>query len=147
MAACSGVIRDNSGVWLSGFMHNIGLCSVKEAELWGFFKGSLLARQKGFRKVIWELDCNQLVQMISKQDWKCHGNFLLSKAVRQLLALDWVVKVTHAYKEANKLADWLAGEGRHMPLGSHILDSPPNGCLSLLLNDCSGSSYARSCFC
>ncbi|KAH1080815.1 hypothetical protein J1N35_020576 [Gossypium stocksii] len=34
-AATGGLVKDENGVWHSGFARNIGICSIVEAELWG----------------------------------------------------------------------------------------------------------------
>ncbi|KAK8635385.1 hypothetical protein V6N13_004123 [Hibiscus sabdariffa] len=37
--ACGGVARGNGGEWVFGYNKGIGLCSIKEAELWGILIG------------------------------------------------------------------------------------------------------------
>lgn len=43
IATRGAVLRDKVGVWLCGFMQNIGVCLSREAELWGVFKGLTMA--------------------------------------------------------------------------------------------------------
>ncbi|KAJ7979522.1 Ribonuclease H [Quillaja saponaria] len=37
LAGAGGVLRHFYGFWLSGFSHNLGVCSTIVAELWGVF--------------------------------------------------------------------------------------------------------------
>lgn len=57
LITAGGAIRNAKADWLNGFMLKIGIGSVLEAELWGVFRGILLARDNGFRKVWIEPDC------------------------------------------------------------------------------------------
>jgi len=41
MAAAGGLLRDEQGRWLSGFMVNIGQSTNTVAELWGLLSGLL----------------------------------------------------------------------------------------------------------
>ncbi|KAL6203406.1 hypothetical protein ACLB2K_027106 [Fragaria x ananassa] len=41
--SAGGVIRDHTGVWIGGFMVNIGVGEVLQAEAWGLFYGIQLA--------------------------------------------------------------------------------------------------------
>lgn len=41
-AGCGGLIRNNEGGFLGGFVKNLGVCSVIMAELWGVCEGLLL---------------------------------------------------------------------------------------------------------
>ncbi|KAJ8751114.1 hypothetical protein K2173_016295 [Erythroxylum novogranatense] len=39
VAAAGGVLRSTNGSWLAGFAHNLGICSVTNAKLWGLLDG------------------------------------------------------------------------------------------------------------
>ncbi|OMO64514.1 hypothetical protein CCACVL1_21697, partial [Corchorus capsularis] len=51
LAAASGLIRDASGRWLTGFMAHRGVCSNTVAELQAIRHGLELAWIQGYRKV------------------------------------------------------------------------------------------------
>ena len=59
-AHASGLIRNGNGHWVSGFIMNIGNCTILRAELWGLFQGLSLAWSIGVRKLHVECD-NKLV--------------------------------------------------------------------------------------
>lgn len=56
MVAVGGLIRDDTGRWLGGFMHNIGVSTLIGAELWVVNSGLELAWEMRFRKLILEVD-------------------------------------------------------------------------------------------
>src|SRR5689334_1263909 len=55
-AASGGVLRDDKGAWLHGYVRNLGSCSVVMAELWGIIDGLSLAWEQGYRRVWIETD-------------------------------------------------------------------------------------------
>lgn len=66
--------------------------------------------------------------------------------IKHLMARDWIVKVTHVFREANRCADWLAGFAFTQTLGIHFFDHHPMGLGSLLLADICGVSWPRVWF-
>ncbi|KAL4325308.1 hypothetical protein GQ457_11G022240 [Hibiscus cannabinus] len=104
MSASGGVIRDEAGEWLLGFAHSIGSCSILCAELWTAFDSPLFAWQRGFRKVILELDNMQVVLILSGES-SALGDNLLVVQIKELFVRQWDIRVRHIVREANKVAD------------------------------------------
>ncbi|KAL8140791.1 hypothetical protein V2J09_006812 [Rumex salicifolius] len=50
--ATRGVIRDETGAWITSFTHNSGSCSVPQAKVWDILGGLQLAWDNGHRQVI-----------------------------------------------------------------------------------------------
>jgi ribonuclease HI len=111
VAGCGGVIRGSHGEWLGGFAKGVGLCSAFVAELWGVFEGLSLAYRLGFRNVELEVDSETVVCVIKTGCLKSNGGYSLLKRIKQLMAKDWRVEVSHIYREANKCADAMANIG------------------------------------
>ncbi|KAG7594034.1 Reverse transcriptase domain [Arabidopsis thaliana x Arabidopsis arenosa] len=63
----------------------------------------------------------------------CHG----------FIARDWIVRISHVYREANGLADDLANHAFSLPLGFHLFESRPEFVAGRLLEDVSGVAYPR----
>ncbi|KAL4323510.1 hypothetical protein GQ457_11G022220 [Hibiscus cannabinus] len=124
MAASSGVICDEAGEWLLGFVHSIGSCSILCVELWAAFDSLSLAWQRGFRKVIIELDNMQVVLILNGETSALGDNFLVVR-IKVLLVRQWDVPVRHIVREANKVADGLARLVRGEPIGEWFYDIPP----------------------
>ncbi|CAN1137912.1 Putative ribonuclease H protein At1g65750 [Linum perenne] len=72
------------------------------------------------KKVNLQIDSNVAVLAIcgQQQDDSRHSHILLQ--IRQLIDRDWTVKVTHIYRERNRVADLLAHHGHDLSLGSHF---------------------------
>lgn len=48
-ASAGGIIRNDKGKWYRGFVHNIGICTVPTAELWGMVHGLEFSWDLGIR--------------------------------------------------------------------------------------------------
>ncbi|CAA0812513.1 DEAD-box ATP-dependent RNA helicase 51 [Striga hermonthica] len=62
--SAGGLARDSHGHWLGGFLLNVSLCTITEAELWGLFHGLRLAWALGAKKVLVEVDNSSVVAML-----------------------------------------------------------------------------------
>ncbi|CAN1150854.1 Putative ribonuclease H protein At1g65750 [Linum perenne] len=81
---------------------NLGICSITRAELRGAMTGLQIAWDRGFRRIIVQLD---------------------SRVVVQLLLGDGEDSHQHSYREGNRAADYLAGIGHALPTGVHDVSS------------------------
>lgn len=61
-AGYGGVIRDERGVWISGFSKNLGSCNVILAEIWGMYEGLKITKSLGLRRV--DVNVDSLVNSI-----------------------------------------------------------------------------------
>ncbi|KAF7830690.1 putative glycerophosphodiester phosphodiesterase, protein kinase RLK-Pelle-LRK10L-2 family [Senna tora] len=123
-ASCGGVIRDCSGTWQKGFVFNIGVCGVVESELWGILKGLEVAWSHGCRKLCLESDSQRALEMVKKGVEASHVDAALVERVRCMLQRNWVVDLVHIYREANKVAYFMAVSGHTSPVGLVILEVP-----------------------
>lgn len=55
-AGCGGMLRDEHGRWIAGYVMNVGVTTAYQAELWGILKGLEVTWDLGFRKAIIERD-------------------------------------------------------------------------------------------
>ena len=63
----------------------------------------------------------------------CHG----------FISRDWIVRITHVYRETNRLADELANYAFTLPLGFYALDSCPLCLESIVEDDVRGTTFLR----
>ncbi|GAU38532.1 hypothetical protein TSUD_320040 [Trifolium subterraneum] len=111
ISGCGGDIRGNQGEWLRGFAKNVGNCSAFVAELWRVLEGLCLAQRMGFFNVELSIDSQAVVQVLKVgKVHSIHGMAIL-KRIRGMLVLNWVVEISHEYREANKCPDALANIG------------------------------------
>ncbi|KAL5846735.1 hypothetical protein ACOSQ3_010259 [Xanthoceras sorbifolium] len=132
--AVGGVIRNSLGQWLGGFTANKGSGS-----------GLLYAWQAGYKFLIVETDSANVVKLLSQGVQDCHPLFYLLQKCQSLIQEDWVCKIVNIYREANKMADYLAKMGQHSDLGVNFLEDLPVSCLEIIKKDDSGWSASRSC--
>ena len=114
------------------------MCSVLSPELWGLLHGLRMAWDHGFRRLQVGVDNKSIVHILERAHPPANENAILVKAIRELLARDWIVQMEHAYREVNCAADFLASYTLTIPIGLHVLLSPPPIIFGLLCNDAYG---------
>nr|GLL45961.1 uncharacterized protein LOC109163410 [Ipomoea trifida] len=143
LASAGGLARDHLGDWLYGFITKIGSTYSFAAELWGLREGLRLAKTKGFRRVVLEMDSESVVALLNG-DLEDHGCYsTLVKDCRFLLDSFEQRTLQHILREGNKCADHLANMGQLGEWGTVILDSPPASIEVLLAADAAGASSLR----
>ncbi|PNY17996.1 ribonuclease H [Trifolium pratense] len=65
------------------------------------------------------------------------------RRIKQLLDLNWNVRISHTCREANRCADVLANMWCIAQHGLHVFDIPPPKVVSVLDNDLRGVSLPR----
>ena len=90
-----------------------------------------------------EVDSMCVTQMISKQVVVPNVSYALVVAVRDFFNRNWQVCLTHIYREANSVADFMANMAHSLPNGMHLFTSPPVGIYSIILQDMIG--VAKPC--
>jgi ribonuclease HI len=123
---------------LGGFVKNIDRCAALVAELWGVLEGLKLAHTKGFNKVEVSVDSMAVITSIRKGEGSSATGCRLVQRIRQLMELDWEVKLWHDYREANHCANGLT----EMSLNIHgeivFFDSCPEQIKELFDDNVSG---------
>ncbi|XP_061350360.1 uncharacterized protein LOC133295534 [Gastrolobium bilobum] len=130
-AACGGLIRDEYGNWVSGFVYNIGSCDPLTAEFWGILKGLQFAWEMKVQNLIVESDSLQAIQAIvgKREDNACYA---LSNTIQRLLDKDWHTVLLHVRREGNLCADWIAKFAFNVHDRFLVLGSIPSGLGPLL---------------
>ncbi|KAG7556791.1 Ribonuclease H domain [Arabidopsis suecica] len=143
-ATAGGALRGEDGEWLGGFALNIGICSAPLAELWGVYYGLVIAWERGFRRVELEVDSELVVGFLQAGISDTHLLSFLVRLCHGFISRDWLVRVSHVYREANRLADGLANYVFSLDLGFLSLDSCPECVVSIMLEDVNGIGVPRS---
>ena len=144
LAGCGRVFRDATGTWVLGFARNLGLSSVIMVELWAILTALDLAWTGGIKKLWLEADSRVAIQFTKERVTNDHPLSTNVMQIRDYFQRDWHIKVTHAYRESNKVADFLAGHAHLLQIGLHVLQYPPPGCGTILLDDLAGVSFFRT---
>ncbi|KAL5748778.1 hypothetical protein ACOSQ2_026075 [Xanthoceras sorbifolium] len=103
--AAGGAIRDSNGQWLGGFTVNKGTGSALDSEVWGMVEGLLYAWQDGYKFLLVETDCFTVFEVLGQETKECHPLFNLLQKCKSIIHGDWVCKIVHTHRDANKLAD------------------------------------------
>ncbi|KAG7578377.1 Ribonuclease H domain [Arabidopsis thaliana x Arabidopsis arenosa] len=143
LATAGGVLHDGDGIWRGGFALNIGVCSAPLAELWGVYYGLYIAWEKRITRLELEVDSEIVVGFLKTGIDDSHPLSFLVRLCYGFLSRDWIVSVSHVYREANRLADGLANYAFSLPLGFHLLESKPDVVDSIVFDDAIGSAYPR----
>ena len=109
-AGGGGVVRDHEGEILAAFSTGFEGCSSGlEAEVLALRFGVVLAKRHGNR--VWiESDAEQVVHWLSSEQLGSSEVCLeMARIRKEVQGLDW--KVSHIFREGNKVADFLAGIG------------------------------------
>ncbi|GAU38338.1 hypothetical protein TSUD_61990 [Trifolium subterraneum] len=143
IVGCGGVTRGNHGEWLGGFAKCVGICSVFVAESWGVFEGLSYVHRLGFRKVVLHIDSEVVVRVIKNGSSDSSAGSSLLTQIWRLLEMDWIVEVSHTYREANNCADALANLGCSLDYDTVIFNDFPPQIRNIFDTDLMGISSPR----
>ena len=125
-ASAGGLLRNNKGEWIRGFLINIGLTDSLNAELWGVRQGLKVARELGLSNVILQTDAAVVVTLLTTgMDYAGHPLGVLLEDCKRLIVSFSNLTVKHVFREANKCADKLANLAHGVDQGIIDLVSPP----------------------
>ncbi|KAL7243119.1 hypothetical protein ACSBR1_015521 [Camellia fascicularis] len=102
-----GLFRDTKSSWILGYSGKLDVATSLEAEIWAIYHGTTIIHEKGWRNVIIETDCQDVVNLINEG---AHPNCSYRALVEDIKFLtsrmDCIIK--HIFQEANQCADTLA---------------------------------------
>lgn len=111
-AGGGGVLRDCRGSFIRAFSTIFGCCSAYRAEITSATIGLEMAKAMGISKLELQMDnkaCVEVIQISSHHGGECVH---LLTACRALILSDgWEVRLSHCYREGNKVTDRLANIG------------------------------------
>ena len=90
------------------------------------------------KRLLVEVDSLCISQMISKQVVVPNVFYALVVAVRDLLSRNWQVSLTHIFREANLVADFMVYMAHSAPHRLHLFTSPLMGIYLIILQDIFG---------
>ncbi|KAK8993536.1 hypothetical protein V6N11_033631 [Hibiscus sabdariffa] len=138
LAVIGGVIRDKNGDWIVGFTRPVGRCSVLLAELWALHDMLARAWSFGFRRVVIETDCLEVIWILQRSSNSLSGNGLVA-SIWYWIDQNWELVVCHSPRTCNLFADRLATWGRLNSQEALTLLSPPSSLLAVVEADKSGT--------
>ncbi|KAJ1393879.1 Ribonuclease H-like superfamily [Sesbania bispinosa] len=113
------------------------------AELRGVCLPLELAWHKGLRKVSVECDFQVGVQLIQQGTQPSHPYYFIVHRIRGMLLRDWKTHLSHVWREANTVADHLAGFVSQSHFDVNIFLQPPDTGLLHVYYDSIGNIRSR----
>lgn len=144
LAGGGGVLRDCRGGFIKAFAANYGVCTAYKAEMKVVLQGLKMARDLGVSKLIIQMDNLACIQVLKNEDYHGGECFQIIKQCWTLLRCeDWDIKLMHCYREANRVADWLANRGAIQDLKVEFFQEASQGLARLLHDDVAGVALPR----
>ncbi|KAL4298591.1 hypothetical protein AHAS_Ahas17G0016200 [Arachis hypogaea] len=140
---CGGVIRNEQGRWVAGFMANLVCCSAFWAEMWGIYHGLKIAWDLGLRRIIMESDSTAVVTILNKKEGLHSHLEPLVRSIANLMQKNWELRIENIYREDNKCTNWLAKENLKSLSGCQFIDSLPCNLRLILNDDCRGTTLPQ----
>nr|XP_004309966.2 PREDICTED: uncharacterized protein LOC101295881 [Fragaria vesca subsp. vesca] len=119
-----GIFRDHLGQVLCCFSGNLGIATALEAELQAVIHAIQMASQRGWRSLWIESDSTLVIHFLSSFQVDVPWRFTTEWFNCRTILTSMTVKVSHIYREGNRVADCLANFGADNA-GVHWWDSYP----------------------
>jgi len=117
---------------------------ISQCKTTSGFQGLLLAKEKGSKKLIVQIDLIIVVGTL-KGSMTCNARHhgIVQRWNDLLQSLDWEVRVTHCYRELNQVADSLVNLGVGLNGDFVYFNEPPRKVLTLLYADQVGAKFSK----
>lgn len=138
-----GVLRRHDGSWIYGFGGNIGFSSILQAELLALYHGLRVAWDQGHRHLVCYSDSTLAIQLVNTTVNPWHLFAPIISNIKDLMARDWHLQLSHTWREANATADFMAKMGANCNEAWQEFAEPPDGILPLLQDDALRVQFAR----
>lgn len=134
-SGAGGVFRNHEGIWLKGFSIRLGKGDSFRAELWGVKQGLQLARTLSFNRIELNCDAKSVVDVLLADVCPISSCSNLIYQCRLLLRSFQAIKISHSFREASGVADYLAKFGATMDLNYQEFNDAPSFVFPFLTHD------------
>ncbi|KAL4290899.1 hypothetical protein GQ457_14G017950 [Hibiscus cannabinus] len=124
-AAIGCLFLNDQGSWINFFVRDVGRCSVLIVELWAVQDGLAQAWTLGFRRVVIDSDCLEVIKILKQSYHALIGNNLV-ESILHLTQREWQVVFRHVSRYQNAISDRLAVVGRSSSRCGLLLPFPPD---------------------
>lgn len=119
----------------------MGHCTVPQAKLWAIIHGLGLAKDRGFSQIHVESDSITVVNFINGGCLATHSCRPLVNEIIKLFPSAGGIQVSHVFREANQVADWLANYGLSLNMTCKIFEFVPDFLWNSILGDVCKTVY------
>nr|GLL35698.1 uncharacterized protein LOC109160503 [Ipomoea trifida] len=141
LTGCGGILRTCNGDWVAGFSCTTGARNIEEGEAWAIYKALQWAWEKKIMNLWIRSDSKDVVDWINKEMNLLGPIGHIICACKAWIRKGWEVKITHAPREFNSVADKLAKDVIIRQCNWIEFNKPPNFILENL------ESYKRNSLC
>ncbi|CAJ2643293.1 unnamed protein product [Trifolium pratense] len=142
-AGFGGIIRNDSGYYLSGFSGFIqGSSDILHAELLAIYQGLTLAKNMAIDELVCYSDSLHCINLIKGPNINYHVYAVLIQDIKELISQSNTT-ICHTFREGNNCVDCLAKLGASSDSDLTIHASPPEGLLDILRSDATGTFFLR----
>ncbi|CAN0826718.1 Putative ribonuclease H protein At1g65750 [Linum grandiflorum] len=120
LAAAEGVIRTDTGRFVKAFTANLGSCSITRAEMRAIVDGLQLVWTLGIHRIHVPSDSVAAISILTKDSELDHQHAALVLQFKELCNRQLEVHLSHIYREANYVADYLANLGHSLSYGNWL---------------------------
>lgn len=113
------------------------------AELWRAYYSLYMAWERGLTQVEGEIDLEIVMGFLTTGISDSHPLSFLIRLCYDFISRDWIVRIRHVYREANRLADGLANYAFNLTLGFHSFETSPQFVRLTMLEDATSSTRSR----
>jgi ribonuclease HI len=139
-----GVIRNYSGIYLSGFSGFINSPNdILFAELTALFQGLKMAIRLNFEDLVCYSDSLLAVNLINGDTSQFHAYAVIIQDIKDML-VSRNYSLHHTLREGNQCADFMAKLGASTDSELSVHSSPPEGLMPLLRTDELGTLFIRN---
>lgn len=117
---CGFCIKNKEGDLLYAESKSIGIATNMEAEAQAIWKAISYCADKGSLRVILQADSLTIKHMLA-EEWKVPWELIEIVGTSQQLIQQFEVKLTHVYREANMLADFIINGAFYKKINSNII--------------------------
>ena len=95
-----------------GFAERMGVFPLVRAELRAVLRRLVIAKEKGFRKLIINMDSSVVVDMLQgNEQHNARYEAIVQRCKNLFGSSEWEVAILHCFREVNRVADALANIG------------------------------------
>ncbi|CAN0890919.1 Putative ribonuclease H protein At1g65750, partial [Linum grandiflorum] len=124
VAVDGGIIRTNTSCFVKAFAANRGSYSITRAEMRAIVHGLQLAWTLGIRRIGIQSDSRMVIAILTKDSELDYQHVTLVFEFKELCSRQWEVHISHIYRDANNVADYLDNLGHALTYGMYISNSP-----------------------
>ncbi|XP_010483772.2 PREDICTED: uncharacterized protein LOC104762219 [Camelina sativa] len=131
----SGIVRNQSGKWLFGYIRCHKSISEVAAGLLAIYHGLKFLWDSGFRRIQLETTSFEIINALTTKSYLSPKSRTILGSCKDMILREWECDIYQISKEENSCAEWLASRSEEQPQGLVFFEYPPRGLVDLLEKD------------